>query len=756
MLMNQRSFRSVLLASALLPFTATAAFAQTAPNAASAASSAVGVSDIIVTANRRAERLQDVPISVTAINAGTLRDRGVSNPQELTKLAPTLTTQNGAANAQGTNFSIRGVGTSSFQRTIEASVAVVVDDVTLIRPEMAVINFADLSQVEVLNGPQGMLFGKNASAGLVNIHTNDPKIGVTEGRVSSEYGLLNTGNGTSLFQVRGMGNLALSPNSAARINLSYVRNTPIFENLGPNTAAEAGLEQVGGNLKWAWKPSDRLSILFAADYLDSRGQGAGLASFRSIAPGSPAQAIVDAVGIEAGPRNTQFANDAPLFNHVKVGGAQVKLEYEFDSGHTITNILAARAFSVEQAFDGDGTQISLAELFSEPKKFKQVSDELRIASPVGGAFDYQVGLFFLKGRVSQGYHLEASLGQTPPPGFTTILGGTGYQRQLLGSYAIFGQASYRLTDALRFTAGGRLTYDTVDMLYHSEENGSVIQLIPASPVMTANRNNTNFSWRGTLQYDLNRDWMIYATAARGYKGPGFSQYSLTYVRPEISDHIEFGSKSQFFDHKLTLNASVFQTKFRDFQAQVLNPATISSVVLNAGKLQTRGAELQLAADPLRGLTLSGGVAYVDAHFVSFTGDLCYLGQPDCVGGTTDSSGRVLPNAPKWKGTAAMQYKHPVSDRLTATFNAAVSAQSGINFASNGNPATVQKGYTTLDMGVGLTGDDGRWTLRAFCRNCTDTRFVTSISSNALFQTDYAQSMGYQSFRQIGAALDFAF
>lgn len=165
--------------------------------------------------------------------------------------------------------------------------------------------------------------------------------------------------------------------------------------------------------------------------------------------------------------------------------------------------------------------------------------------PWAGLLTTKLVYFFLKAASPKDIILKPVLAKHRRPVSPRYWVGTGYQRQLLGSYAIFGQASYRLTDALRFTAGGRLTYDTIDMLYHSEANGSVMQLIPASPVMTANRNNTNFSWRGTLQYDLTRDWMIYATAARGYKGPGFSQYTSTYVRPEISDHIELGSKSQF-------------------------------------------------------------------------------------------------------------------------------------------------------------------------------------------------------------------
>ena len=718
--------------------------------------SAANTSDIIVTANRREERLQDVPISVTAIKGETLRERGVQNPEDLARLTPSLVTQNNAANAQGTNFSIRGVGTSSFQRSMEPTVAVVVDDVTLIRSELGVINFTDLAAIEVLNGPQGFLFGKNASAGLVNIRTNDPEIGSNSFRLFSEYGQLNNANDTSLFRAQGIVNASLSEDAAARINISYVKNSALQKNVVPNPDFEGGLRQIGGSGKLLWEPTDKLSILVSGDYMESRGSGGGVASFREVDPTSPVATVLPPLRLEPGYGNSKSAYDGPTYYNLKVGGAQIKASYELDSGLRLTNITAYRGFKTSQAFDPDYSPLPLVQFYGERLAIKQFSNELRLTSPAGGKFDYQMGLFLLRARVQQNADLSATLGQAVPPGFTTFLGTDSYWRQLLGSYAAYGQASYRFTDKLRLTAGARLTHDTINMQYETTAGGGAVSLLGVSPVSEQDRSETNFSWRTTLEYNFNPDWMIYGTAARGYKGPGYAQYSLSYVRPEIPTHFEIGSKAQLFDRKLTLNLSAYQTEFKNFQAQSIDFTTLSFLLQNAGKLRTRGAELQVIARPFKGLTLNGGLAYTDARFVSFRGDTCYFGQADCVNGVTDSSGRRLPNAPKWKAIMDVSYEQPLGDDFAATFNLGITSQSSYNFLSNGDPDAVQKGYTTFDIGVALTEKSKNWTLRAFCRNCTDERFVSTIQGHPFFPTDHIQNLTYNGFRQLGVALDLTF
>ncbi|MFK4792453.1 TonB-dependent receptor [Sphingobium sp. ZW T5_29] len=748
--------RAALLSGAAFPLVAPAAAQGVDQKVLPPEAQTAAVGEIIVTATRRAERLQDVPISVTAVRGEELARQGVNDPDRLSAVSPSLQTQNGGAKSQGSNFSIRGVGTTSFQRTIDSSVALVIDDVALARTEMGVVNFSDVSQVEVLNGPQGMLFGRNASAGLVHIRTNDPVIGEVSARVNSEYSDLHTGNDTHQFRVNGILNLPVSSDAAVRLNAYYRDNSPILKNVVPNPHLDLGLRQIGGSGKLLWKPNDRLSIYIGGDYMSSKGLNTGASSIRSVSPANPIAPILASAGIEPGPGNTRVSFDTASFENSKVGGAQIKVEYDLGDDIQLTNIAAARFYKVDVEFDPDFLPVPLLDRFTEPKKFRQFSDELRVASTGGGPIDYQFGLYVLNARIRQSNFITGNLGSTPPPGIPYLLGNSVNQVQNLRSYAGFGQVTGKMTEKLRLIGGARLTYDEVDIQYSSDGLGAPIQIIPVADTPIVERHNTDFSWRGTLQYDVSRDNMVYATASRGYKGPGFAQFSTIYVRPEISRHYELGLKSQFFDKRVTFNAALYHTSFRDFQAQAFDPGTLSIFVQNAGELVTKGFELQIAAQPIDGLTISGGLSHANARFKEFKGDICYAGQPDCVGGVTDSSGRRLPNAPAWTGLASIRYERPVSANLVASIGSSLYSRSAVNYSSNGDPATRQEGYTTVDFDLGLRAADSKWRFSVFCRNCTDRRFVGYIQGAPLTGGVYTQQFTYGSFRSIGLSAEMNF
>jgi iron complex outermembrane receptor protein len=727
-----------------------------ADNVGDGASPSSELTEIVVTANRTEERLQDVPITVTAVSGEELQAQGIVNSQGLANVAPSLVTSSGASDPLGTNYSIHGVGTSSFQRTIEPSVALILDDVSLIRPEMGLINFNDLAQVEVLNGPQGFLFGKNASAGAIVVRTNDPAIGTTSEHLSGEYGSLSSGNGTSEYRVSSVTNVAVSEQSALRLNLSVQHYSPLVENVLPVPDQDAGLRQLGGSAKYLWRSSDRLSVLLAGDYMDSKGQGAGYATYRSIAPGSPEGPLLGAVGIVPGPENTRTGSDAPQFFNLKMGGGELKLEYTLTDSLKLTSITAYRRTYFDQAFDADYGPAPLVSLYREAHAARQLSEEIRLASQGGSKFNYQVGLYYLNGQINDSVLSGADLGMTPPAGFDWILGANAAEKEKLDNYAGYGQATYDVTDAFKVSVGARVTHDQVGMSYFAQPNGSILSQFPVSPLVSNSVDTTNLSERVTLQYQPNRNFMLYGTFARGYKGPGYSQYSLTSVRPEIPTHFEVGEKSEFLDRRLTLNLSVFETRFKNFQAESADLTDLQFSVRNAGKLSTRGADLQVAAEPAHGLTVSAGVSYTAAHFVSFQGDLCYAGQPGCVDGTTDSSGNALPFASRWKGVVDLRYDHAINSFLGGTIGLDVQSQSAYNLFSNANPQGAIPGRATLDVDIGLHDIGRHWSVKGFCRNCTNRIFVDNVGSNPLFITDYQQTFGYGSFRTLGVGLDVKF
>jgi iron complex outermembrane recepter protein len=490
------------------------AWAWPAPAAAGLAP-ADDLAEIVVTANRVAERLQDVPITVTAISGDELASQGIYNSQGLGNVAPSLVTSSGASDPTGTNYSIHGVGTGSFQRTIEPSVALILDDVTLIRPEMGLINFNDLSQVEVLNGPQGFLFGKNASAGAIIVKTHDPVIGATTERLGGEYGGISSGNGTSEYRISSVTNVAVSDQSALRLNLSIQHYSPLTENVLPEPDQHAGLRQLGGSLKYLWNPTDRLTLLVAGDYMDSKGQGTGYPSARSIAPGSPEGPLFASVGVTPGPDNTKAATNLPLYYNLKMGGAQIKADYALTDSLKLTNITSYRRTYFYQGFDADEGPAPLVSLYAEGHFARQFSEEIRLASTGSSKFNYQAGLFYLNGRIDDNVLAGADLGMVPPPGFDWILGTHGAEKEDLASYAGYGQATYNFTDTLKLSVGGRVTHDRVAMQYFADANGGILSQFELSPLVSDIADTTNVSERVTLQYEPSRDFMVYGTYARG-------------------------------------------------------------------------------------------------------------------------------------------------------------------------------------------------------------------------------------------------
>jgi iron complex outermembrane recepter protein len=735
--------------------------------APAAESAAVGVSaapsdevaEIVVTANRVSERLQDVPITVTAVSGEELASQGIYNSQGLGNIAPSLVTSSGASDPTGTNYSIHGVGTGSFQRTIEPSVALILDDVTLIRPEMGLINFNDLSQVEVLNGPQGFLFGKNASAGAIVVKTNDPVIGATNERMSGEYGGISSGNSTSEYRVSSVTNVAVSDSSALRLNLSIQHYSPLIDNALQVPDQDAGLRQAGGSLKYLWSPTDRLTLLFAGDYMDSKGQGTGYPSPRSFAPGSPEAPLFASVGVTPGPDNTEAATNLPLYFNLKMGGGEIRADYALNDNLKLTNITAYRRTYFYQGFDADDGPAPLVNLYNEGHTARQFSEEIRLASTGNSKFNWQAGLFYLNGRIDDNVLAGADLGMVPPPGFDWILGTHAAEKEDLASYAGYGQVTYDFTDTLKMSVGARVTHDRVAMQYFADANGGIESQFTLSPLVSDTVDNTNVSERATLQYQPSRDFMVYGTYARGYKGPGFSQFSLTAVHPEIPTHYEIGEKAQFLDRRVTVNFSVFDTEFKDFQVESADPTTLQFVVANAGKVSTRGADLQVVVVPVTGLTVSAGASYSNAHFVSFMGDQCYPGQSatQCPNGqTTDSSGHQLPFSSRWKEVVDLRYDRPITNYLSGTVGLDLQSQSAYNMFSNANPEGLIVGRTTMDVDFGVHAVDQHWSVRAFCRNCTNRIYPNNLGNNPIFTADYFQTFSYGSFRTLGIGVDTKF
>ena len=731
--------------------------------------------DIIVTAQRVSENLQDVPIAVSVLDAEQLIEQQIFDASQLQYAVPSLQQQSVNNQVGATNFFIRGVGTAIYGTASESTVSTVIDDVALGRPALGVVQFFDLDRVEVLRGPQGMLFGKNASAGLVHIVTARPRIGELGGLAHLSWARSNSGSDGNEVLAQAAINLPVSDNSALRVSGSFTRQDGFGRNILMDE--DLGLTEFGFRVKYLWQPSDSLEIYLAGDYAHEDGP-AGSVLFRRVdAAGGFVEGQNAAVGIVASPENTDIASDAPTDNRFELGGVQARVAYTFDSGHSLTSITAWRTYYDRSRLETDQLPIDFFNINDQGRDQEQFSSELRLASPPGGALQYQFGLYYLHledaGSLTQTANLEPLL-PPPPPGFVGNFGGSGTSAIVNESYAAFGQVQLALTDSLRLIAGARLTHDEVEGTGTSSGAGYVIPLQP-SGVITGGLEETNLSFRFGAEFDISPDIMAYATVARGYKAPTFGGGGVTTLEEilaEIPTNFELGLKIQLFDRRLVLNLAAYHILFDNYQAQAFDPALLRFTTTNAGQVRSRGVEADFRALLAEGFTLSGGVAYNDAIYDEFFGVACYFSQPTgtsgrnvCLpNGTTDVTGNRLAFAPKWSGALAADFERPVSSGLDGFITATAYFRSGVNYTAAHDPQTRVGGFALFGGSVGVQTRDGRIRASLFARNLFDERTPTFIvaditsplTGDAALGGNYWQQFGETSFRTIGLALDFRF
>ncbi|MBN8832325.1 MAG: TonB-dependent receptor [Sphingomonadales bacterium] len=729
------------------------------------------VADIIVTAQRREQSLKDVPLSVSVASAEALANRNFTDPAQLPYLVPSLQLTNFQASPGATNFSIRGIGTASFSHLIEPSVATVIDGIVMGRPEMGVMEFSDLERVEVLNGPQGMLFGKNASAGLVNIVTTRPKLGKLSVDASGTYSNTAAARNVDGWKGNVTVNIPITPIAAARISGYVSDEGPLVGNPNPTGFKDFGRTQYGARAKLLIDPGQGLSVYVSADYSHSDGMGTGVYTARTAAPGG-ALGTLDAVyGIVARPGNLLHSSDAPTTLRYDVGGIQAEVAYEFPSGVTLTNIAGYRAYNSRHTLDFDLRQADVVNISSAAFDLQQFTDELRLSSPGNVTFEYQIGLFYSYANSDRTDFLKGNLQLgAPPPGALDWLGLFATNDLTSRSFAAYAQGTYHVTDALALTAGARITHDKMSLRAYHDNGGSAIGIsgVPGPISYNPSQNDTGVSWRLSALYEFSPSLNAYMTVARGYKGPG---YNLSWsgvpgaapVGSETSMDYEAGLKGNLFG-RVNFGLSAYWEEFDNFQAQSYadtdTPGVGTFLIQNVGTLRARGFEGNLSARLGRILTLSASGAYNDAVYTSFPGATCYPGQTaaqGCIASSYDASGQRLINAPEWSGTVALDFDAPLSGDLALIGHADVYGRSKVNFQPNGDPTTAQPGYATVNGSIGVSGGEGRWRASVFCRNCFDKRFVTFIESNPTGAVgDYNQSYAVDSFRTVGVTVKVSY
>jgi iron complex outermembrane receptor protein len=781
-----RPLAAAIAANAGLWLAAVPALAQTTaamPNASAggAAANSTQVETIIVTAQKRSENIQKVPEAITAATGAQLDQLHIVEPADLAYVAPALTFSV-STTPTSSGFSVRGIGTSTFSAGVEQSVSTVVDGVVFGQPQAASA-LIDIDHVEILEGPQGMLFGKNASAGLVSILTNDPRLGQFGGRIESTFG--DDGE----YRDWGVVNIPVNDTLAVRLLGFYNHANGVIEDVArPGFEKLNNVDNFGFRGKVLWTPTDKLKVLLSADYTrdDSACCFYTTRSDTAPNPAFPLNGIVQhyeqLYGIVPGPDNTRVALDQPLGEtpgaDLRVyAGASGKIDYSLGN-FTITSITAYRDNHYLLDFDADQTPIDLFDRDGGPQSYRQFSEELRLTSPAGREFEYVAGLYYFSSEYDT--HLIAGGPFLAPLGIPGTVIADSIANVSSRDYAAYAQGVYHVTPAFRLRVGGRVTHDDLSLFYSNySDPASQLPLAffgqtPAT--FTQSTSATNFSWRASAEYDFTPVVMGYVTVARGYKGPGFSALPGAVatqdqaVKPEIPMDYEGGIKSSLFDRRLVVNVSIFTEDFKDFQAQVYDANTVPPAfrVTNAGELKSEGAELQVTGKVTPDLTLAGNLAYVDAYYKNLQNISCYFSQtypvvtaPCAVVGGNDvdnASGNRLANSPKYSWNLSADYRRPVfGGAWIADAETDYNWRSSVQFSANGDPNTIQAPYGLWNASLSFGPASQRWAVRAYVRNLLNQHFASFILPDAGdSKGGYAQFINREEFRHYGVVIDVNF
>lgn len=688
---------------------------------------AVAPGDIIITANKRAENIQRVPLAVSVVSPAQLDATGVHQFQDLGKVTPSLTIRP-AEQPVNSNVSLRGVGTFAFGIGVESSVAVLVDEVPLAFSARAFSDLPDVERIEVLRGPQSTLYGKSASAGLINVITRDPTkefhfranaLGTTD----SEYG--------ANFSISG----------PASDTLGYILSAS-YSNWDGNVKNLFNGKEVNGHKsfnargKLRWEPTAGIRFTLSANYLN--GDTSVGRPFVHINPAALFRGTAGLTlpvvmpGVTFGPDNQTISNNYDSRTHYEGGGGSLRGEVDLGGDMTLISISSYDRFHQWDYLDQDDTSYSgnlgnnnqVGQLNS-----KMATQELRLQSATTNPFHYTVGAFYAKVDFNRPF--------VRGPYFSVANWyATYYSRQLAG----FVQAEWEFAPHVTLTGGARVQNEKIGYTF--------TDYAPATPARySGSADDTAFTWKANLNYQVTPDVMLFATYATGYKG---QTYDLTTgfnnnraaagpIKPERSRDREVGIRSQFLDRRLTVNLTYFNTDYTNLQAQTIETladGTSNYRLTNVGGLNTSGVELDSSLRASDDLNLSASAAYLDAHYTSYPIAQCYPLQTIATGCNTTVSpsrqnltGQRAVQAPKWRVTAAVDYSPALGGHLRGVVQANWQYTSDVYYVAE-DPETFQPAYSIFNAGLGVRDADRRWEVVAFVNNVFDKRYFPSLVNTA--------------------------
>lgn len=723
------------LAVALLASAASAQSVQpTAPIApptnATAPEPAVQLEEIVVTAEKRQSRLQDVPMSISAFNLADTRAAGINNTQDLQLRVPGLVY--GAENGFAQPY-IRGVGTAFASTGLETSIATYVDDVYIQQQTGAVTQLIDLAQVEVLKGPQGTLYGRNATGGAIIVRTQDPG-DKFEGRLLAGYGRFGR------VRAEGVLNAPLSSTISIRLAGSldnrtdgYIRNVATGNDLGTN-------QQYTARAKIAWRPDPDTEVIASVETARNRDKSlahrqgdVSVCTVCNLFGYTPPSGFYE-VGLNT---ETNTQSDYTL--------GIVRASHDFGS-LKLSSVTSYRDYVFSGRFDQDFTPIDLLNYVTRnaSRTFEQ---ELRLASQFAGPLNFIVGGFYEHDRSSAPASLPGLAFGTPAPAQTKNL-------SLLNAASVFGELYYSITPELKLTVGGRYNYD--DRRLESANNPQAAAVF-GSTGFDVSRSFRNFTPRAVLAYNKD-DVNLYASYSRGFKSGGFNALVFAQpeaVKPEKLTSVEVGGKFDLLDRRLRLNVSAFHYKYDQIQVTFYDPVTSAVFLRNAASSTVYGADMEVALAVTQALRLSVGGSYLHARFDDFPSGSIYVPS----GGSyvvqqSDLSGYRLPYSPTLSGFVSATYSAPLTERLNFDLTGLASYSDDYDFIpAAGGPLRndKQRALTRVNLTGGITTSDKTWRVAFYIENLTNKRYF-----NARLPVGFGDQQQVALPRTFGGSIEYRF
>jgi iron complex outermembrane receptor protein len=714
---------------------------------------------ITVTARRRDEQLQDVPLAVSVVGAKQLEATGTYNVSRLTQLQPSV--QYFASNPRNSNINIRGLG-APFGLTndgIEQGVGLYIDQVYYSRPAAASFDFIDIDRIEVLRGPQGTLYGKNTSAGALNITTRRPSFD-TEGRFE-----LSSGN-LDFVQAKGSISGPLTDTLAARLAVTATTRRGTLYNVDTGRWVN-GQKNIGARGSLLFKPSDRFDLLLSADF-NRQDPECCAQLYVGVAPtlrnaNRRFASLAAASGYEVpstNPFDRLVDNDSPLQAKQNFGGASLLAELRLGGG-TLTSVTAWRFWDWYPSSDRDFIGLPITTISANPSKQRQLTQEFRYASNGKHPIDYVVGAFAYRQAIdSTGVQEQGSAGSLwlLGPGSANIPALLNGLRQTTDihfendSLAAFGQLTWNVTDTLRIQPGLRLNWDSKKANYNAVVTGGLANPTPAQAalmrsILAPQAYAADFS-AANLSGDIDISWkpvkavLAYVTYAKAFKSGGVNlsglpadaagnpALSAATVKPEDVNHYEMGLKTEWLGGRGRLDLAAFRTDIGDYQATVVNGAVgvLRGYLANAKKARVQGLEAELAFAPVRRFSLYANGAYLDAKYVSFADAPCPV---ELTGGpqVCDISGQRLPGVSKWSASWGGEVSLPAHGGTASEYYVGTDWSYRSAFSSSASPSGYMwvQGYALASFRAGYRTASG-WNAFAWVRNALGARYFDFLSA----------------------------